>query len=336
MRYQLRYFLLIPFVTVALAAFWWVKTNVADLEAMHKPRAKGPRGSFDPPVYKHTAIAVTTTIKRPSATLQTWLDYNLRRFDLVLVFMDDPAERPAFERFIGSRPVVLFNGSDVYASMSIPSRLMLRQSANNEAAIAYALKKNITWLIHLDPDELFYEEGDWDWDALENVGHISFVNHEAVPLTHRTANFFFECKLFKTNHGQLEFMAYGNGKSAVRVTPGVRPFGPHSWDGFQNESINVTRPMILHYPYPSFESWFGKFKSLGHFSDNWFDDPDSPNDMKFMLASRDIVQAAVTSGDMGPARKFFSAQIPDDEVLDRLLAEDTLRRISPLTARKSQ
>ena len=336
MRYHLRDFLLIPFISIAFVAIWWLRTNGTDLESLWKFTSSGPENaSFDAPPLPQPKIALSTTMKRPEATLQTWLDYSLRRFDVIMIFMDDPKQQPAFERFVRGRPVVLFNGSTGWTHLTIPNRIMVRQHENNEAAISYALAHNITWLMHLDSDELFYEDGEWDWDALENVGCVHFTNLEALPLSHRTPNCFIECTLFKINNGPLEFMAYGNGKSAVRVTPGVRPLGPHSWDGFNGESLTVNRPMILHYPYPSFESWFSKFKGLGRFSNFWFDDPEKPMDMKFMLNSRDIVLAAMASGDTTAAREFFSAQVPDSETRDRLLAEGSLRQIFPFAARKA-
>jgi hypothetical protein len=334
MRCNLRDLGVIPFISVAVV-FIWIRTFT----------------NFDPPlralpsvlqtrmgrsINSHTTVAMSTTIKRPDAILQTWLDYNLQRFDLIIIFMDDPTQRRGFERFAQGLPVVLMNGSTGHTEEPIPSRIMLRQSANTETAIAYSLANNITWLIHLDSDELFYEDGDWNWDILEDdVGHIRFVNHEAIPLDHCTVNFFVECTLFKINKSATGFMAYANGKSAVRVTPGVIPWGPHRFNEYRGTSLNVTRPMILHYPYPSFEGWFAKYKALGRFSDFWYDDPDNPIDMKFMLDSRDVVQAALASGNTDKAREFFNAQIPDIETRDQWLAEGSARRICPLRIPKA-
>jgi hypothetical protein len=330
MRYPFYDFLVIPVLAIVLLIAYRPQSNTTDVVPDVGTHAPKPVSSFDAPVYSKTAAAISVTVKRPGSTLQTWLDYNLRRFDLVLIFMDDPTDRRAFDVFTRGRPVVLFNGSNVSPDLATPDRLMDRQSANNEMAITYALEKNITWLMHLDPDELFYPEGQWSWVAqAEDVGHISFVNHEAVPLSHRTANFFMECTLFKTVHGELDFMAYGNGKSAVRVTPGVHPWGPHEWGGFKGESTTSTNPMVLHYPYPSYESWYGKFKSMGHFSDFWYDDPERPNLLSFMTKSRDFVAAAEASGDKTAAREFFNKQLFDDASQEKLLAKDDLRRIYP-------
>jgi hypothetical protein len=287
-----------------------------------------PNHSKDGAQYSEMSIAIATTITRPGPTLPIWLDYHLRRIDLIMIFMDDPTEQPKFERLVEGRPVILFNGSNDYPDMSIPSRLMMRQSNNNEVAIAYALAHGIKWLMHIDTDEIFYEEGDTSWQTLENVGQVSFVNHEAVPLNHAVTDFFAECTLFKIS-GKMGFMAYGNGKSAVRLTPGVVPWGPHGFANHEGESIIVTRPMVLHYPYPSFESWAGKYKHYGNFSDFWCDDPGQPNKITFMLESRDLVRSAISTGNWEEAHKYFNLQIPDTETRDRLLATDSLRQYSP-------
>lgn len=353
MRYPFYDFLVIPVLAIVWIVLVYRQQGnptdvVVDVE-IHAPETHVPKqvatfdpppkpvSTFDAPVFSKTAAAICVTIKHPGSTLKTWLSYNLRHFDLVLIFMDDPNEVDAFDVFIQGRPVVLFNGSDVSPDLATPDRLMDRQSANNEVAITYALEKKITWLMHLDPDELFYPEAEWSWDAQDGIGHISFVNHEAVPLSYPSRNFFADCTLFKTVHGELEFMAYGNGKSAVRVTPGVYPWGPHEWGGYKDESTTSTNPMVLHYPYPFYESWYAKFKSMGHFSDFWYDDPERPNLLSFMTQSRDVVAAAEASSDKTKtaARKFFKEQLFEDVATrNKLLKTDDLRRINPFGQEK--
>ena len=68
--------------------------------------------------------------------------------------------------------------------MKPATRLVLRQDKNNETGIAFALSRNITWLLHIDIDEIFYEDGDRSWQYQENVGQYRFDNHESVPLSH--------------------------------------------------------------------------------------------------------------------------------------------------------
>jgi len=50
-------------------------------------------------------------------------------------------------------------------------------------------------------------------------------------------------------------MAYGNGKSAVRLTRGVAPSGP-----------TASQTIILQYPNPSFKTWRARFMLYHDFS----------------------------------------------------------------------
>jgi len=275
-------------------------------------------------------LAVATTILRPGPNFLIWLEYHLRHnTDLIIVFMDDPVERPNIERIVQGRPVVLLEGSKIVPEMTPESRLILRQDANNNAAIAYTLTRNITWLMHIDIDELLYEDGDQSWRDEEGIGEVSFVNHESVPLHHESDNYFAECHLFKVNSRQLPFMAYANGKSAVRLSPGVQALGPHEFWGYTGERKWVTTPMILHYANPSFESWVAKYRFYGNFPDYWYNDPSQPNGLRFMLQSRDEVRAALETGNWDNARNLYYSMIPDEDDIEELIRRGDLLRIDP-------
>jgi hypothetical protein len=278
-------------------------------------------------------LAIATTILRPGPSFLIWLDYHLQRnTDLVIVFMDDPTERPNIERVIQGRPVVLLEGSKIVPEMSPESRLILRQDDNNNAALAYTLARNLTWLMHIDIDELLYEDGDQTWRDVEGVDEFTFVNHESVPLRHQSDNVFAECHLFKVNSRTLPFMAYANGKSAVRVSPTVQGLGPHEFWGFEGERKTVLDPMILHYANPSFESWVAKYIFYGDFPNYWYGDPEQPNGIEFMLQSRDECRAALESGNWDNARKFYYSMIPNENDTEELIRRGELLRIDPFAS----
>jgi hypothetical protein len=281
-------------------------------------------------------MAICSTVLNLGPSFAVWLDYHLRRADLMIIFMDDPQERPLFEAMTEGKPVLLLDGAADHGDRT-PSRLINVQVANMETAIDCVLARGISWLLHMDPDEIFYDSGDSSWRTLTDIGHVTFVNHEAVPLQHGVAaNFFAQCTLFKVN-GRMGFSAYGNGKSAVRVIPGVRPYGPHAFTGYDGHALtgyecehhDAKHPVILHYPNPTFEAWVAKFATLGRFSNYWFDDESRPISLRFMLESRDQVHAALDSGDWDAARRYFDAQIPDAATCQQLLQAGALRRYHP-------
>lgn len=241
--------------------------------------------------------------------------------------MDDAGERPLFEPYAEDPRVILLPGHPDRSDMT-PSGLMDRINTNTQFVVNFATNHGIDWVMALDQDEILFDGGDSSWLATENVGHVTFMNHEAVPVDYEIDNFYAECTLFRVN-GRNEFMAYGNGKSAVRAAPGVRA-GAHEFSGHPGERRIVETPAILHYPNPTFESWVAKFKNFTNFSDHWRDNPDDPILLSFMLRSRDLVHAALETGNWAEARTYFNSWIPDRETREQLLATGALQHFDPM------
>ncbi|KAJ5929215.1 hypothetical protein N7454_007063 [Penicillium verhagenii] len=280
-------------------------------------------------------FAIATTILRPGPTLPVWLDYHLRWVQHVVIYMDDPDERPLFEQLCGNRPVSLLDGSQVESNMTPESRLIKRQMANMKHAIAYLMERGYTWLIHIDLDELLFgslvESRSWAKDP--EVGLVTFTNHEALPVDFETSNPFKDCVYFWVNgvDHNAKFTAYGNGKSAVRLGPGVEPRGPHSFSGHAGRAFAPPEEeaMILHYPYPSYNSWLHKFNHYGSFSDHWFGDRHAPRIIGFMLQSRDVIKMAHKTNDWASARAFFSNRILDTKSKKEAIRQGKLRQYMP-------
>ena len=189
---------------------------------------------------------------------------------------------------------------------------------------------------------------------MPNIGHVTFTNYEAVPIAHETHDVFVDCAWFHVN-GDKPFMAYGNGKSAVQVSPGVAPDGVHYFKGYKGNAITLPAatsdpiehadgkggdarqpyPVLLHYPYPCFSVWAAKFELYGSFSNYWLDDERYPNKLDFMLQSRDIVQNALKSGDWTEARQFFHAKVLSWDEIQRGVKNETIRSYVPFRKRST-
>lgn len=284
----------------------------------------------------NVSIAIATTVLHPPSTLPTWLDYHLRWVQHIVIYMDDPDERPEFERLCKDKPVTLLNGSRVEPQMTPESRLIRRQMANIRHAIGYLMERGYEWLLHIDLDELLYgplvESRAWAGDP--EVGLVTFTNNEALPVDFETSDPFRDCVFFWVNgiDRNANFLAYGNGKSAVRLGPAVEPRGAHSFSGHTVRTLkpSAEEAMILHYPYPSYNSWIRKFTLYGRFSDHWFGDRHAPTILDFMLHSRDVVQKAHKTGDWAAARAFFSRRILDPESRKEAISQGKIRRYTPL------
>ncbi|MFC9892360.1 hypothetical protein ACFVMC_01585 [Nocardia sp. NPDC127579] len=271
---------------------------------------------------------ICSTMLDPSPGFGFWLDFHLRQAELIMIFLDDPDKRPLFEEVIGERRVLLRVGAGDRQDNS-PSAVMRRIMANTQAAVMYATEHGVDWVAAIDTDELLYDESDGAWRQQDHLGQVSFANHEAVPVEQEPENCFAECTLFRVN-GRSDFMAYGNGKSAVRASAGVRA-GIHEFHDYEGEHHWAVGPVILHYPNSSFDSWVAKFSNHGEFSNYWWDNPSLPIQLQFMLRSRDLVHRAAASGDWTEARAYFQSWIPDDATRARMLEADVLRIYSPVT-----
>lgn len=282
-------------------------------------------------ILANMSIAIATTVLHPGPTLPAWLDYHLRWVHHVVIYMDDPDERPVFDRLCRDKPVTLLEGSRVEPQMTPESRLIRRQMANMRHAIAYLMERGYTWLIHIDLDELLYGPliESHAWARNLEVGLVTFSNHEALPVDFETSDPFRDCVYFWVNgvEHNANFIAYGNGKSAVRLGPGVEPRGAHLFSGYTGRMLTPSgqEAMVLHYPYPSYESWLRKFNYYGRFSDYWFGDRRAPKIMDFMLQSRDVVQKAHKTGDWASVRAFFSGRVLDPELRKEAISQGKIR-----------
>ena len=69
--------------------------------------------------------------------------------------------------------------------------------------------------------------------------------------------------------GKQLFMAYGNGKRAIRLGASVRADGPHESKAYAGELFDPDAEdvAIQRYPAPTFDRWVAKYMHYGDFSD---------------------------------------------------------------------
>jgi Glycosyl transferase family 2 len=162
--------------------------------------------------------------------------------------------------------------------------VMLRQTMNAELALFHARQDQIAWLLHIDGDELFYPGGATAHDhfaalAAQGVEQARYLNREAVVPGDEAGDFFTAMTLFKANPKTLSpdqwaavarhmgekpyFLAYANGKSAMRVSADALPSGVHGFrkrDGTRQNRV-FAEPAILHYPYSGYARFRAKHES---------------------------------------------------------------------------
>ena len=286
--------------------------------------------------------AIVTTLIHAGSVLDFFIDYHLSLgFDHLFLFFDDPDDPtiPIAERYTNVTIVRndqylhqrweqthLLRMNRAYAGY-IHSETMARQLLNVEVAIQMAVDKEITWLLHIDIDELFYcpnESVRTHFEKITALGrtHITYANHEAVVEQVSVDNYFTDVTLFKKNiatlsRSQIEFLhrqeafEYGNkyflyysiGKSAAKVCSDLLPVTVHSYQ--ESSSDLCSNPVILHYPVCGLDHFLKKYQILGAFEDYWFGKVSILHHMPFHLHSRDVIKKK----DLSSALDFYKTRI---------------------------
>lgn len=281
--------------------------------------------------------AIVSTIRNLDNNFQFWINYHLQYFDRIYLFVDAPEE-------FFNNPYLLFLRQDVdrvHVEIGCQeqrynggSALIHRQKININIAIDYCLNEEIIWLLHIDSDELFYENDAEIWRS-DQVGLITFTNHEMAHTTLNEQNCFLECKYFKLNgidqgwdyeRYRYRFLAYKKGKSAVKINPNVQA-GIHLFHNYQQNHIKVSNSCILHFVDPTYSHWFNRYNLLGNFDNYWFNDPKRPIRLKFSLLSRDLFQKCLNKGDWREAENFYSRLFLPAEEVERLVRIGNLKKI---------
>lgn len=238
-------------------------------------------------------LGVVTTVKSWDRWVEQWLAWHRAiGFDRLYVFCDEPSAGPSvapaelhlfqcdddhWRRFGSHKLAVQLDAPRRRSTLSWrePEFLMMRQSLNAELALFLAAQEKIGWLLHIDGDELF-DPGAQSLHAhfarleADGVEQARYLNKEAVVASDGAEDFFAELTLFKANPKLLSpaqwalvkktmgekpyFLAYANGKSAMRVSSDALTSGVHGFrrrDGGRERSV-FSEPAILHYPYGSF------------------------------------------------------------------------------------
>jgi hypothetical protein len=222
-----------------------------------------------PPV-RDTNVSIVTTLRDPGTPLLSFVRYHRARgVTRIYLFFDDPNDPwlDTAQRLPGVTAIACGAALRDWQRRSLPAferletfldrEVMARQILNADTAIQMAYADGADWLLHLDIDELFYCDGPIQQHFAtipESVAQVIYPNLEAFPEATDIDDYFRTVTLFKKNphfcqSEQIDhwltltgrkwyFVAYRNGKVAVRVMPGVSASGVHLFD-VQAESARV-------------------------------------------------------------------------------------------------
>jgi hypothetical protein len=276
--------------------------------------AKPPPPAHRPMTAQKMNVAITSMQRTWTEASEPWVQHHLSLgFTKIYVFVDSgridytPSSSaveliPCTKEYWDSLPSHLFGIEEVRrdfgtAEHGTPERSMHRQIINTTMALQHAARDGMDWLLHIDDDEYFWSPnksvGEYFSEIPENIGTVSFVNHEAVLFSEDTDDVRRQ-RSFKKNWASLTteqhsqwytiipgkpyFSSYCGVKTAARVAPGALPDGVHKF--FVDAafgSLTSTLPCLLHRPYKSVNHFCDKHMSLGTWpTDRVFGGPWNP------------------------------------------------------------
>ena len=225
------------------------------------PRKEGYEGCDVP-----TRIALVSMIRDPT-DLGFWIDYYCSRLDLdhLVLRIEDSEDRyteirAILDRYPDKIEAVYVNTLETDTDHY--NTIQDRQMEHIRYAIGRCHRKNISYLLHLDDDEilavhdldlrgLIRRHRLWEYD------NIRFSNLEAVYDKGNTS-------CFRSRRFILPVRSYANGKSMARLYDKTRPMGPHgfSFRGNRQKTIPIEEAVVLHFESCVYEKWITKFRRL--------------------------------------------------------------------------
>jgi len=302
-------------------------------------------------------FAIVSTIADDKEQVDYFIRYHLSiGFDRLYLYFDEPCD-PAIELAKSYPQVEVTVCDDNWRKQCIDSlaslsdselelheaglyeaEVMIRQEANVRFAIERARKEKVSWLLHIDSDELFYTPFNnikAHFSALEAKGirNVIYKNCEALIHADATDEPFQSTIYFKRNHfknnswtytttqrkllrslgwkPEYYFHYYQNGKSAVNLEQDVELDGVHFFNTKVKPIVwEQDSARILHFPSPTYSSFEKKYRRLGNFSNEWRGEPRAGDFISLIhLKARD----AFLSGRANALKALFVKEVAVDD-----------------------
>jgi len=210
-------------------------------------------------------IAIVSMMKNPK-NMDTWLAHHrvmgISRFYIRL------EDTPSLEEYLAEQSdVVVWSGKST--GKNEYTDIQRRQDDMVNGALKQAAQDGMTWLIHIDSDELL-SGPDGVLDEVrslpENVRVFWMQNEEAkfATIPRSTDQCFAAAKFVNCSVKPDQCASYGNGKGGGRVAPDVSAHGPHR---FKTNQLGAKEPklsklIVQHYESCDFDVYKAKFRRL--------------------------------------------------------------------------
>ena len=231
------------------------------MELVHKTDLNQTTEITQLPDSTRLKVAIVSMMRRPK-DIDDWLEYHramgITRF---YIRLEDSEE---LEEYLDGQPDITLEigrstGKDEY------KEIQTRQCKMVDDALKKAQEDKMSWLFHIDADELL----DGDIDELsglsEKIRTVVMNNKEAVykDIPRENDQCFTAAKFRDCSDPNSGCVSYVNGKSGGRVAPDVSCFGPHRFRSNRGDAEEKTLDMkILHFESCDFNTYKSKFKHV--------------------------------------------------------------------------
>ncbi|MGF1731288.1 alpha-amylase family glycosyl hydrolase [Photobacterium kasasachensis] len=307
------------------------------------------------------AFAIVSTIADEKEQVDYFIRYHLSiGFERLYLYFDEPGD-PAID-VARSYPQVDVTVCDVnWRKQCIESlacrsdsesglyedEVMIRQEANVHLTIERARKEKVSWLLHIDSDELFYTSSadiktHFSELDVKGIKNVIYKNSEALIHANAAGEPFQSTKYFKRNFfknnnwtysatqrkllrsmglkAEFYFHFYQNGKSAVKLDQDVDVDGVHFFSTKVKPIVwEQGCERVLHFPCPTYSSFEKKYRKLGDFSNDWRGEPRAGDFISLIhLQARD----AFLSGKPGALKDLYLKKVAVDDAgnIEKLLS----------------
>ncbi len=237
--------------------------------------------------FDEETFAIITMTRSPH-NLNYWIEHHFKcGASKLYVYFDDPDDAamsrvqqdPRLSMYVMTTEFLSSLGYDrqrvQQTGMDMSQLNMFKQELVAGHAITQARAADIKYLIHIDTDELLYTpSGQAIARTFAEIGQHSdrfIITNWELAVTDTYENCFLEGHSFRTQG--VNYVAYGNGKGAAKLTPNSKPHGVHRFTGSSqcNEmAVPENLLVVLHYVSCNVSEMLKKHQYFANFKDDDF------------------------------------------------------------------
>ena len=275
--YGINFLVLITMIAIIIGSLHWhpiehFENELSDsqsklLDHLETSDPSDPQSKLsDPSETQKPKIAVACLMRKP-VDLPLWLDHH-RKLGITKFYIR-LEDSPGWKDYLDVQSDVSYITAESDKTGNNYETLQSRQIEYVNKCLKNANDEGISWLFHIDADELLHGKLQFLNDIDDKYMCVKLENAEAVFEDGKQDSCFDATKFLKCSAEGSQCKSYVNGKAGGRVHDDVKLAGPHDFsyngkiDGDHLYKVPFNVLHVLHYDSCSFGSWSEKFLNLG-------------------------------------------------------------------------